>query len=266
VIPLRDVIPSRTTPFVTVLILILNAVGFLFELAMSEREFSAFVMRHGLVPAWFEWRSLVTSMFLHANWLHFGTNMLYLWIFGGTVEDRIGHGRFAIFYVLCGTGAAFGQMAANPFSVVPMVGTSGAIAGIMGAYFILFPRSRVLTLVPLLLFIELVEVPAIFFLGVWFLLQFVSGSGAVGGPAAGVAFWAHAAGFAAGASLIFLFRRPERLTVEWTERPAGRVRMAELSRSAQTCGRTNTQNHPAEPERTGRANRENHPEEPPVRT
>ena len=220
-IPLLDVIPSRTTPFVTVLIIVLNAVAFVFELGLSEREFTAFVMAYGLVPLWFDWRSLVTSMFLHADWLHFLMNMLYLWIFGDTVEDRIGHGRFVLFYLLCGACAVFGQVAMNPSSAVPMIGASGAIAGVMGAYFVLFPRSRVLTLVPIFLFIELIEVPAIFFLGVWFLLQLVSGMGAIGATGAGVAFWAHAAGFGAGIALVFLFRRPERERIEWVEGQTG---------------------------------------------
>jgi membrane associated rhomboid family serine protease len=134
--------------------------------------------------------------------------MLYLWIFGDNVEDRMGHGRFLTFYLLCGTAAALAQTIMSPDSVVPMVGASGAIAGVMGAYFVLYPHSRIVTLVP------------IFFLGIWFALQFLSGVGSIATaasrePAGGVAFWAHVAGFVAGLGGVFLFRRPERQSVDW---------------------------------------------------
>ena len=140
-------------------------------------------------------------MFLHGGWLHFLGNMLYLWIFGDNVEDRLGHGRFLLFYLGCGATAALGQAATNPSSVVPMVGASGAIAGVMGAYFVLFPYSRVLTAVFIVFFMDLIEIPAIFFLGIWFLMQFFSGVGSLGAGTAsgGVAFWAHIVGFAVGA-------------------------------------------------------------------
>jgi membrane associated rhomboid family serine protease len=146
--------------------------------------------------------------------------MLYLWIFGDNVEDRMGHGRFLTFYLLCGTAAALAQTIMSPDSVVPMVGASGAIAGVMGAYFVMYPHSRIVTLVPLFVFIQLIEVPAIFFLGFWFLMQFLNGVGSIATaasrqPAGGVAFWAHVAGFAAGVGGVFLFRRPERQKVEW---------------------------------------------------
>jgi membrane associated rhomboid family serine protease len=145
--------------------------------------------------------------------------MLYLWIFGDNVEDRMGHGRFLVFYLLCGTAAALAQTIVNPDSVVPMVGASGAIAGVMGAYFVLYPRSRIVTLLPLFFFFQIVEVPAIFFLGFWFLLQLLNGVGsmatATGSNTGGIAFWAHAAGFLAGLSGVLVFRRPERQRVEW---------------------------------------------------
>ncbi len=216
-IPLRDVIPSRTTPVVTVGIIGLNALIFLYEWSLPKAGFQQFIATFGLVPAALSGTAIFTSMFLHGGWLHFLGNMLYLWIFGDNVEDRMGHGRFFVFYLVCGTVAAIGQVALSPGSVVPMVGASGAIAGVMGAYLVLFPHSRVLTLIPLIIFWEVIEIPAVFLLGFWFLMQFFSGVGSLGSAndTGGVAFWAHAAGFIAGAVLVFAFRRPERQRVEW---------------------------------------------------
>ena len=200
-IPLRDVIPSRTMPCVTVAIIALNTLAFFVELSLRVPDRSRFIEVYGVVPASVGSLSLLTSMFLHGSWRHFLGNMLYLWIFGDNVEDRVGHGRFVVFYVMCGLAAAIVQIASNPDSVVPMVGASGAIAGVMGAYFVLFPRSRVLALLPLFIVWELIEVPAIFFLGFWFLMQLLSGIGSVGAAQdiAGIAFWAHIAGFVTGA-------------------------------------------------------------------
>jgi membrane associated rhomboid family serine protease len=219
VIPLRDVIPSRTTPYVTIALIALNALVFFYQFSLGPAV-EEFILYFGLIPAAFSWVAVFTSMFLHGGLLHFGGNMLYLWIFGDNVEDRMGHGRFLVFYLLCGVAAALAQTIAVPDSVVPMVGASGAIAGVMGAYFVLYPRSRIVTLVPIFLFIQIIEVPAIFFLGFWFLLQLVSGVGSMakatgGEPAGGIAFWAHAAGFLAGLSGVLVFRRPERQRVEW---------------------------------------------------
>ena len=218
-IPLRDVIPSRTTPYVTIALIALNALTFVYQLSLGEGV-NDFILYFGLVPAAFSWVAVFTSMFLHGGFLHFGGNMLYLWIFGDNVEDRMGHGRFLVFYLLCGVAADLAQAIINPDSVVPMVGASGAIAGVMGAYFVLYPRSRIVTLVPLFVFVQIMEVPAIFFLGIWFLMQFVSGVGSIatavsGEPAGGIAFWAHVAGFVAGVSGVLVFRRPERQRVEW---------------------------------------------------
>jgi membrane associated rhomboid family serine protease len=217
-IPLRDIIPSRTTPYVTVSLIALNALVFFYQLSLGPAV-EEFVLYYGLVPAAFSWITVLTSMFLHGGFLHFAGNMLYLWIFGDNVEDRMGHGRFTVFYILCGTAAALAQTVTDPSSVIPMVGASGAIAGVMGAYFVLYPRSRILTLVPIFFFIQLIEVPAIFFLGIWFLMQFLSGVGSIatatGEPGGGIAFWAHVAGFAAGIGAVGIFRRPERQRVEW---------------------------------------------------
>jgi membrane associated rhomboid family serine protease len=220
-IPLRDVIPSRTTPVVTMGLIVLNAVIFLFEQTLTENELEAFVLAYGLLPADFAWANVVSSMFLHGGWGHFLGNMLYLWIFGDNVEDRFGHGRYLVFYLLCGAVAALGQVFINAGSTVPMIGASGAISGVLGAYIVLFPHSRVLTLVPIVFFLQLIEVPAIILLGLWFLMQLLSGIGSLGARAdiGGVAFWAHAAGFIAGLALVVVFRRPERQRVEWWDVP-----------------------------------------------
>lgn len=218
-IPLRDVIPSRSAPYITISLIVVNVLVFLYQFSLGTRSGQAFVVEYGLIPANFAWANVLTSMFLHGGILHVGGNMLYLWIFGDNVEDRMGHGRFLIFYLLCGVAAALAQAFTVPDSTVPMVGASGAIAGVMGAYFVLYPRSRIVTLVPIFFFIQLIEVPAIFFLGIWFLLQFLSGVGSLaaarGEVVGGIAFWAHVAGFAFGAAMVFIFRRPERQRVEW---------------------------------------------------
>ena len=211
-IPLRDVIPSRTFPFVTVTIIVLNALAFMFELSLGQRALREFLYVYGVVPADFHVPTLVTSMFLHGGWSHILGNMWYLWIFGDNVEDQCGHGRFVVFYLLCGSAAAVGQIVMNPQSTLPTIGASGAIAGVMGAYFILYPQSRVLTLIPIFWF-EVIEVPAIVLLGFWFLMQLVN-AGAIAATAnsvgGGVAFAAHVVGFLAGLGGIFVFRQRKR--------------------------------------------------------
>jgi membrane associated rhomboid family serine protease len=213
VIPLRDVIPSRTTPYITVTIILLNAVAWFYEVSLSEQELNRFIFTYGVVPANFSPATLITSMFLHGSWTHVIGNMWYLWIFGDNVEDRVGHGRFIVFYLLCGIAAALGQVAMDPTSTLPTIGASGAIAGVMGAYFVLYPQSRVLTLIPWI-FIQVVELPAIVLLGFWFLMQLVN-AGAIAVTASshgsgGVAFAAHVVGFIAGVAGIFVFRRRDR--------------------------------------------------------
>src|SRR5205809_4037467 len=216
-IPLRDVIPSRTTPYITITIIALNALAWLFELSLPHEALTDFITVFGVVPAYFSAPTLVTSMFLHGSWSHVLGNMWYLWIFGDNVEDRVGHGRFIFFYLLCGIAAALGQVAVNPSSMLPTIGASGAIAGVMGAYFVLYPHSRVLTLVPWI-FLQIVELPAIALLGFWFLMQLFS-AGAIAVTAStgggGVAFMAHVVGFLTGAGAIFLFRQPERPEQYW---------------------------------------------------
>ena len=213
-IPLRDVIPSRTVPFVTYIIIMLNAAGWLLELSMSPEQLNLLLTQYGVVPAELRPIALVTSMFLHGGWFHVIGNMWFLWIFGDNVEDAFGHGRFVVFYLLCGMTAAFGQIIMEPHSLLPTIGASGAIAGVMGAYFVLYPRSRVLTLIPPFLF-HVVEVPAIFLLGFWFVMQLVN-AGAVAVTSSnggGVAFAAHVAGFVVGMVGVVLFRKRERFGV-----------------------------------------------------
>ena len=210
-IPLRDVIPSRTVPYVTITIIVLNALAWMLELSLSPRELREFLYVYGVVPADFHAPTLVTSMFLHGSWSHILGNMWYLWIFGDNVEDQCGHGRFVVFYLLCGIAAALGQVVMSSDSMVPTIGASGAIAGVMGAYFVLYPQSRVLTLIPIFWF-QVVEVPAIVLLGFWFLMQLVN-AGALAATTShtgGVAFAAHVAGFLVGAGGVFIFRKRER--------------------------------------------------------
>jgi rhomboid family protein len=211
-IPLRDVIPSRTFPFVTITIIVLNALAWMLELSLSPRALSQFLYVYGVVPADFHAPTLITSMFLHGSWSHILGNMWYLWIFGDNVEDQCGHGRFVVFYLLCGIAAALGQVVMNQTSVLPTIGASGAIAGVMGAYFVLYPHSRVLTLIPIFWF-EVIEVPATVLLGFWFLMQLVSAgslAASTNSTGGGVAFAAHVAGFLVGLGGIFVFRKRER--------------------------------------------------------
>src|SRR5262249_19645950 len=212
-IPLRDVIPSRTTPYITVLIIVINSLAWLYEVSLPRRVLESFLQVYGVVPANFQGYTLFTSMFLHGSWMHVLGNMWYLWIFGDNIEDRVGHGRFIIFYLLCGIAASLGQVAMDPTSTLPTIGASGAIAGVMGAYFVLYPQSRVLTLIPFI-WLQIVELPAVVLLGFWFLMQIFS-AGTIAMTATthgsgGVAFAAHVAGFVMGVIGVFVFKKPER--------------------------------------------------------
>jgi len=210
-IPLRDVIPSRSTPYITITIIALNALAWFFELALPHDTLNQFLTVYGVVPAYFSAPTLITSMFLHGSWSHVLGNMWYLWIFGDNVEDRVGHGRFIVFYLLCGIAAAAGQVAVDPNSTLPTIGASGAIAGVMGAYFVLYPHSRVLTLIPWI-FLQIVELPATVLLGFWFVMQlFSAGTIAMttSSRGGGVAFAAHVVGFVVGMGAVFLFRKRE---------------------------------------------------------
>jgi membrane associated rhomboid family serine protease len=211
-IPLRDENPSSTVPVVTRVIIAINVVVFVYEIALGPL-LKPFVAQWGLVPErltlavryheepWLApGLTLVSSMFLHGGWMHLIGNMWYLWIFGDNVEDRFGHARYLLFYFAAGIVAALVQYATNPVSNLPTVGASGAIAGVLGAYAVAFPRARVMTLVPIFVFIQVVPLPALLVLGLWFVIQFFSGTLALGAAmSGGIAFWAHIGGFAFGA-------------------------------------------------------------------
>jgi rhomboid family protein len=230
--PYRDDNPTLATPIVTLLLIGVNVLVWVVVQGMgAEPNLSKSVCELGLIPGEFfgklpegfsipmtrstvcvitgerSWFTPLTSMFLHGGWFHVIGNMWFLWVFGNNVEDSMGHGRYLLFYILCGLAAAAAQSLVNPSSAVPMVGASGAISGVMGAYVILYPRVRVHMLVILGIFITRIVVPAYLMLGYWFLLQLIGGGLATG--EGGVAFWAHAGGFVAGAALIHLFRDPE---------------------------------------------------------
>jgi len=221
-IPLRDDNPIRSRPIVTVALIVLCTLVFLWQLSLSANGQQQAAYLFGLIPAVLfgnaqlegQWipagATIVTSMFLHGGWLHLIGNMLYLWIFGDNIEDRLGRGRFVVFYLLCGAVAALGQGVADPRSEVPMIGASGAISGVLGAYLVLYPRAKVLVLLPLLIFVTTVRVPALVVLGIWFAGQLLSSLVAAPGSGGGVAFAAHVGGFVAGVVLIRLFLRDRR--------------------------------------------------------
>ena len=217
-IPLRDDNPSSSRPIVTWLIIATDVLIFIYMLTLgSEAALNRFILAFAAIPGEItgrigsapvsEYPTLITSMFLHGGWLHLIGNMLYLWIFGDNVEDLMGHGGFLVFYLVTGLAAVWTHILLNPGSRVPLIGASGAIAGVLGAYLVLFPRARILSLVPFGIFSRLVAVPAIFFLPFWFILQLFSGLGSLRGEGAGVAFWAHVGGFVAGVILVRLFAR-----------------------------------------------------------
>jgi membrane associated rhomboid family serine protease len=219
-IPLKDSNPTQRFPLVTVLLIAINSAVFLYEISLGEQGIQSFFGAFSLVPARLSSAgaaapaalpvgvTVITSMFLHGGYLHVIGNMLYLWIFGNNVEDAMGRLRFTVFYLLCGTAAALGHAFLNLRSAVPMIGASGAVSGVLGAYVLLYPRARVLTLFTLGFFVRLIEVPALVVLGFWFVLQFLNALIASGsGAGSGVAWHAHVGGFLAGMLLIGLFKR-----------------------------------------------------------
>jgi len=206
-IPLRDTQPSRTTPIVTVGIIVVNVLVFLYQVSLDRFSVNHLIAEYGVIPDRLHALSLVTSMFLHGGWMHVIGNMWFLWIYGDNVEDVLGHARYLLFYLLVGVAAALLQVALSSDSRVPMIGASGAIAGVMGAYLIKFPHSRILTLIPVFIFFTTVEIPAVFILLYWFVIQFFSGVGSIGYShlsQGGVAWFAHVGGFVAGMILILL--------------------------------------------------------------
>lgn len=219
-IPLHDDIPTSITPLVTIALIASCAAIFLWQLSLGDQGFQAAVVSLGVIPATLVGGqelptelhripaalTAVTSMFLHGGWMHLIGNMLYLWIFGNNIEDAMGHGRFVLFYVLCGVVAALAQSIPNLDSTIPMIGASGAVSGVLGAYLLLYPRAHVMVLIPLGFFSQLVRLPAMFVLGLWFVLQLIN-SFLSASDAGGVAWGAHIGGFIAGMALIPFFKR-----------------------------------------------------------
>jgi membrane associated rhomboid family serine protease len=228
-IPLRDDNPSGTPQIVTIAFIVMCVLVFVWQLSFGAQGGQRIVYALGVVPASLlgqgqlpaelslvpPWTTVFTSMFMHGGWMHLIGNMLYLWIFGDNVEDSMGHGRFVVFYLLCGIAAVLAQALPDPSSTIPMVGASGAISGVLGAYLLLFPHARVLVAIPLGFFLHTMRIPAGLVLVLWFGLQLFSSASAQPGQG-GVAFRAHIGGFIAGMILIPLFKqRRVRLRLPW---------------------------------------------------
>jgi membrane associated rhomboid family serine protease len=221
VIPLKDKNPTHRVPVVTIALIVANIAVFLYEVSLGP-QLEQFLFAFGVVPndivgsfALGKIRiggllPMFTSLFVHGGWLHLGGNMLYLWVFGDNVEDKLGHGRYLVFYLVCGLVASLLHVFIDPNSTVPTVGASGAISGILGAYLLMFPRARVITVIPIFVFLQFVELPALLVLGFWFVMQFFNGLISLGyetGGMGGVAWWAHIGGFVAGLVLILPLRK-----------------------------------------------------------
>lgn len=220
--PLKDNIPTRSFPMVNFLLIFVNIACFVYEYKLGA-DLGGFIRLYGFVPARFmavqsdnildlpRFVPVFSSMFLHGGILHLVSNMWMLWIFGDNIEDSMGHRRYLIFYLMCGMVSVLAQAMANPASSVPLVGASGAISGVLGAYFLIHPRARILTLIPIFIFFYMIELPAFIFLGLWVLLQIMQGyahqMAANGTVLGGVAWWAHVGGFAAGVIFINFFRK-----------------------------------------------------------
>lgn len=218
-IPIRDYNPATRTPYVTIALIASCILVFIWQLSLDQRSGEILVRQFGFIPAllfghasWAEgaglvpsWATLVSSMFLHGSVMHLAGNMLYLWIFGNNIEDVMGHGRFAIFYLLCGLVAAMAQALPDPGSTIPMIGASGAISGVLGAYLLLFPKVQVQVVIPIGFFM-MRKLPAGWLLGIWIAFQVISGL-AADPSGGGVAWWAHVGGFVAGMALVHLFRQ-----------------------------------------------------------
>jgi len=217
-IPIKDRNPTDLFPWVTLSLIAANFIVFAVQLSHGSANFERFTIHLSLVPTVFlsapfspsQYFLILSSMFLHGGLLHIGGNMLFLWIFGNNIEDYLGHFKFLFFYLACGVAAALAHVLTHPQSSIPIVGASGAISGVLGAYFLLFPRARVLTLIPIVIFFYFIEVPAYVFLGVYILFQFLYGLPSLaGGPhaAQGIAWFAHIGGFFAGIVLLLIFRQ-----------------------------------------------------------
>jgi membrane associated rhomboid family serine protease len=224
-IPLKNLSPRLTFPATTLLLIIANVLVYTYQVSLPDRAAEAFVNLNGMVPARVSMAlagqhhvtlaqafiPLFTSMFLHGGLLHILGNMWFLWIFGGQVEDRLGHFTYLVFYLICGLGSGIAQLAFSWGSKLPGIGASGAIAGVLGAYIVFFPSSRILTLVPLFIIWFTAQIPALVFIGLWFAIQFLSGIGSLGAASmGGVAWWAHVGGFLLGVLIAQLYRRSPR--------------------------------------------------------
>lgn len=231
-IPYRDDNPSRSFPFITIGLILVNTAAFLFFRLQGFRVFEAAVFEFGLIPYEFwhgvnlsrspglsPYLAVFTSMFMHGGWLHVAGNMLYLWIFGDNVEDYFGHFRYLFFYLVCGTAAALAQLLFTAGSTVPMVGASGAVAGVLGAYYVLYPRARVRALALVFFFVTTIRIPAGLLLAFWFVLQVLSSLPATGvhHEAGGIAYFAHIGGFVAGYWWARSARRRRRLRAWWVD-------------------------------------------------
>jgi membrane associated rhomboid family serine protease len=204
--PIQDDQPKFSPSVVTTMLIIANALVFLFEISLDEYSRNALIMRYGLIPAHFQTSALLTCMFLHAGWAHIIGNMLFLWAFGRSLEDRMGHVKYLIFYLVCGIVAGLTHCFFNAGSQLPTIGASGAIAGVMGAYLVSFPRARIDTIV-FFFFIARIQIPALFMLGYWFLTQLLSGVGSLTyshQSVSGTAWFAHIGGFISGIVLVYL--------------------------------------------------------------
>jgi rhomboid family protein len=235
-IPLRDSVRTQSWPVVTWALIAVNVWVFLFQVSLGPAV-EALIETWGFVPAryfllaqaepaaWLDrFLPLLTSMFLHGGWMHLIGNMVYLWIFGDNVEDRLGHGRYLTFYLLTGLCAGLAHAYLHPDSLIPSVGASGAISGVLGGYLMFLPRARVVALVPLLFFPYIVELPAVVYIGFWFLMQFVSGTlaWAMAPDASGVAWWAHVGGFVAGVALTLAVGQRRSYPRIWADQFASR--------------------------------------------
>lgn len=215
-IPLKDNIPSRRFPIMNYLLILANTVVFMYEITLAPSLLNSFIKNYAVIPLELinhfqaRWQTIFTAMFLHGGWFHFLGNMLFLYIFGDNVEDRLGHIKYLLFYLFCGAIASFLQIFFMLGSSTPLIGASGAIAGVLGAYFCFFPYAKILTLIPFGIFTRIVEVPAFFFLALWFLFQMTYGVASLGiRPDGGVAWWAHIGGFLSG--YIFAIKRGRRV-------------------------------------------------------
>jgi membrane associated rhomboid family serine protease len=217
-IPLKSIRPVYSTPVVTAVLIAINIAIFIYQFSLPVRAANAFVLQYGVIPDQLRYTTLLTSMFLHGGIGHILGNMWFLWVFGRNVEDAMGSGRYLLYYLVCGLAASLGQVLANPYSTVPMIGASGAISGVMGGYLIRFPRTPIVTLV-FFIFISFVELPAAVLLVYWLVVQLAGGIGSVADEATrgGVAWFAHIGGFAAGALITKLLPRArERYPIqEW---------------------------------------------------